>query len=422
MRAPLVLILLIASLASGARVEAQVAPGSKPGSELTIYVMTMGPGSLVWERFGHNAIWVHDAARGTDKAYNYGLFDFAQENFILRFIQGRMLYWMEGFDAYLTAEVYERENRSVWVQELNLSPADRVRLRDFLEWNELEENRYYRYDYYRDNCSTRVRDAIDLVLGGQIRERTASTPSGSTYRSHTRRLTSNDVPVYTGLMMGLGSPVDREISEWEEMFLPLALRDHLREMTILDESGNEVPLVRSERTLYESTRPPVRDAPPLWWPAYLAAGLLIAGLLVLFGRTSPRSAAARYGFGVMAGLWSVLAGSGGLILLGLWALTDHTAAYRNENLFQLNPLSLAVLVLVPVVVYGSRRWERAAVAIAVLVAALSVLGLLLKVLPGFSQVNFEVIALALPVHAAIAWVAWHTVRTRRAPAQASAVR
>ncbi len=372
------------------------------GSAITVYVMTMGPGSLVWERFGHNAIWIQDAARGTDKAYNYGLFDFEQENFILRFVQGRMLYWMEGFDAYITAEHYRRDDRSVWIQELNLTPADRVRLRDFLEWNEREENRYYRYDYYRDNCSTRIRDAIDLVLGGRLRESTAG-PAGATFRSHTRRLTTNDIPIYTGLQMGLGSPVDRPISRWEEMFLPLKLREHLRTVTTVDEAGREVPLVLSEATLYESTRPAVREAPPMWWPAYLAVGVVMGALLALLAVGSKRRRASRYGFVLLASVWSMISGFGGVVLLGLWALTDHTAAYANENLFQLNPLSLALLVLVPALAYGVVRGQRVTVALAAAVAGISLLGLLLKLLPWFGQVNYEVIALMLPVHLALAW-------------------
>ena len=79
----------------------------------------------------------------------------------------------------------------------------------------LPENRDYRYDYYRDNCSTRVRDALDRVLGGDPRADWGG-PTGTTYRSHTRRLTTEDLPLYTGLEDGLGEPVDRPIDEWEE--------------------------------------------------------------------------------------------------------------------------------------------------------------------------------------------------------------
>jgi hypothetical protein len=93
-------------------------PSASPSSDLTVYLMTFGPGARVWERFGHNAIWIHDPVHGTDQAYNYGLFDFAQENFILRFVRGQMWYWMAGFPADRYVEQYRRDNRSVWIQEL----------------------------------------------------------------------------------------------------------------------------------------------------------------------------------------------------------------------------------------------------------------------------------------------------------------
>ncbi|MDP9348392.1 MAG: DUF4105 domain-containing protein, partial [Gemmatimonadota bacterium] len=238
------LLALLALLSSPAR-----AQGPEAGAELRVFHLTMGPGDLVWEKFGHNALWIHDPVRGTDQAYNYGLFDFQQENFLLRFVQGRMLYWMQGIPIDWTLETYRRGNRAVWAQELNLTPRQKVALRDFLEWNERPENRFYRYDYYYDNCSTRIRDALNRVLGGQIRAETQSVSSGTTYRWHTRRLTAGDLPTYTGLYLGLAQPSDRTISRWEEMFLPMKLREHLGRMKVRGPDGREVPLVLEERLL-----------------------------------------------------------------------------------------------------------------------------------------------------------------------------
>ncbi len=413
LHAALFLAGLTAARAAPAAAQAPL-PAPEPGSELTVYLMTFGPGDLSWERFGHNALWIHDGAAGTDLAYNYGLFDFEQENFFLRFAQGRMLYSMGGFDAAAYAEFYREQNRSVWVQELDLTPAERLELQRFLQWNDTPGNREYRYDYYRDNCSTRVRDAIDRILGGRLRERTEGVPTGATYRSHTRRLTAEDPVLYTGLLLGLGEPVDRPITAWEEMFLPLRMREHLRSITIRDAAGREVPLVKSERTLFEAARPPLPDSPPSWIPGYLAAGAALGGLLALLGSLAAGSAAARFGFAALGALWSLFAGTGGLILAGLWALTDHAAAYRNENLFQLEPLSLALVVLLPALAYGAHWAARPARAVALAVAGIAALGLVAQLLPGFDQVNGEVIALTLPVHLGLA--AGVHLRRRRARA------
>jgi hypothetical protein len=385
----------------------------EPGSELVVYLMTMGEGDLVWERFGHNAIWIHDPATRTDHTYNWGLFDFDQPGFLRRFIQGRMWYWMDAFDAHRTADAYVRHNRSVWVQELELTPSQKRDLAEYLEWHRLPENRFYRYDYYYDNCSTRVRDALDRVLGGQIARQTMDAPAGATLRSHTRRVTTIEPVTYTGLLIGLGQPVDRPISIWEEMFLPLSMRESVRDLTVIDDQGRERPLVRAERTLFTADRPPLPDAPPRWWPAYLLLGLAIAGAALALGHFAPRSRGARAALATLGGAWMLIAGILGILLAFLWGFTDHAAAYRNENLFQFNPLALPLAALFPSLLYRPRRAPGLTTALAAAVAGIAVLGLLLQPLPWFSQVNGEIIALALPVHLAIAATAWRTARAPR---------
>ena len=374
---------------------------SDSSRNLTVYLMTFGPGRQVWERFGHNAIWIHDPVNGTDEAYNYGLFDFHQQNFLLRFVRGQMWYWMAGFPAQSYVAEYERNNRSVWVQELDLPMAARVELQQFLQWNAQPEHRFYHYDYYRDNCSTRVRDAIDRVLHGALREQTASRSAGTTYRFHTQRLTANDPVIFTGLLVALGEGVDRPLSEWEEMFLPLSMREHIRHVTLSEPDGASRPLVRGEWTVFESSAPVPPARPPMWLPWYLLLGVLIGGGAVLLVRPARRSAPARFAFLAVVGGWGVAAGLAGLVLAGLWGLTDHVAASHNENLLQLSPLALAILPALPAALRG-KTMARYGFAAAALVAALSLAGLLLKLLPGFDQVNEPVIALALPAQVGIA--------------------
>jgi hypothetical protein len=373
--------------------------------------MTMGPGRRVWERFGHNAIWIHDPVRGTDQAYNYGLFDFGQHSFLLRFIQGRMWYWMQGFPAESHLEQYRRANRSVWVQELEMAPQARRELQEFLEWNERPENRFYHYDYYRDNCSTRIRDALDRALGGRIRQNTQSVPTGTTFRFHTLRVTANDPLVYTGLLLALGQPVDRPISVWEEMFLPLAMREQLRKLTVTGKDGAQVPLVRSERTLFESSNPPPPSTPPFWLPFYLGSGLLLGGVSYGLATGARRSRPARLGFLLVAWIWVLVTGIAGVVLAGLWGLTDHAAAYYNENILQLNLLALPLLWLLPGFLRGRRTSGKLALGLATVLAAISLVGLLLKLLPQFYQVNGSIIALALPAHAGVAAGLWRLARS-----------
>lgn len=386
--------------------EATVSP--EPGSELRIWLMTMGPGEAVWERFGHNAIRILDTDRGTDVSYNWGIFDFQQVDFIPRFLRGEMLYTMAPFPTGRMAASYGAANREVLLQELNLTSAERVELRDFVEWNALPENRDYFYDYFLDNCSTRVRDVLDRVVGGQLGKRFRNEPTGTSYRTHTRRLTQVDPLLYTGMDFLLGSPGDAPIAVWEEMFLPMTLRDAIRDFEIVDSAGVARPLVLSEQVLIPTTRDEEVAVPPRWSPWYLALGLLVGALLLGLGRgmgrgdtgNSPPPVVLRLGFGVFAFGWSLLTGVGGLLLV-LVLFTDHQFMYWNESILQFNPLSLAVAaLLIPAAVRG--RASSTLVLLSWVVVALSLLGVMVALLPLTPQQNTIFILLALPVHLGLA--------------------
>ncbi|HEX3533073.1 MAG TPA: DUF4105 domain-containing protein, partial [Gemmatimonadaceae bacterium] len=150
-------ILLLSALLGFEPVEAQVlpanpafapsatVPSNEPGANLTVYLLTLGWGNEVWERFGHNAIWIKDRTRGTDITYNWGMFSFDEPHFLARFLTGDTRYWMQAFDLDTMLAEYKRRNRSVLAQELNLTPAQRLKLQQFVQWNEQPQNKFYRY-------------------------------------------------------------------------------------------------------------------------------------------------------------------------------------------------------------------------------------------------------------------------------------
>jgi hypothetical protein len=372
------------------------------GSRISVYLVTMGPGKHVWEPYGHNAIWITDTSHNIDRAYNYGVFDFEQEGFLYRFLKGRMLYKMVGEDATRHLQRYIADNRSVWVQELSLTPPQRVELRDFLEWNDRPENRSYRYHYYHDNCSTRIRDALDRVLDGAILHQSEGKETGHTFRFHTQRLNSHNLWMYTGLMLGLAQPVDRQLSAWDEMFLPLKLRQHLRNVVVLDESGNEQPLVLSEQTMYESTQFVESAAPPSWTLRFLGVGLTLAFVALLLAHKATEGRAARIVFSGFTMTWYTLIGVAGLGLAGLWMFTDHDTSYRNENLFWFNPVAILLILLAPLLIFRVQWSVRAGRLAAVFVAGVSLLGFVLQVVPGMDQVNGPLIAVTTPPNLAFA--------------------
>jgi hypothetical protein len=362
-----------------------------------IFLVTIGSGEQVWERFGHNAIWVRDPDAGTDVAYNWGMFSFDQEGFLLRLLRGTMLYWMAPSPIEQMIESYVAANRSIEVQELALTADQKVELQQTLALNARPENAYYRYDYYRDNCSTRVRDALDRVLDGRVRAALEGVPTGATYRFHTLRLLEGMPLMYAGIQVVLSRKADLEIDRWEEGFIPVKLMEALRDVRVPDGIGGETPLVIAEHELYRSTGPPEPTTVPGRVLGYLGLGASIAIALLLLAR--PKGWA-RVSLVLVAGGWSLIAGTVGVVLLGAWLFTDHVFWYPNANVLLFNPflLVLGVLVLPLLVRAEPLRW---AVTMGVIVAGMSLLGVAVKVFSGVDQQNGEILALTLPPNLAL---------------------
>ena len=400
---------------------APISAPREPGSELTITLLTMGVGEEVWEQFGHNALWFHVDRPGSmggpvDVVYNWGIFDSRQPYFIPHFLQGRMLYSMGGYPYEQTLIDYRARDRAVWAQELDLTNSQKVALRDFVLWNSRPENANYRYDYYRDNCSTRVRDALDRVLGGVIRATFSGRKTEYTYRSETLRLTQSQALLASGIDVGLGRPADRQLTAFEEMFLPMRLRDYIRELRVDDGKGGTRPLVKSERMLLPTLTHQEPAAPPHWMPTFVTLGLVIAVLFAVVGWRAARGhASARFTAGTLFAIWSFGAGFLGILLTLLWTITDHTFAHRNENLLVFNPLWLVLAVLAPMTAVKGRlsrvtRW------LTFTLVALATIAFLLHVTGMSRESNGEVLAFALPPMLALAW-AVHRGTARRLPAE-----
>ena len=378
----------------------------EPGSELRVTLLTYETGGAVWERYGHNALWIVNAATGQERHYDYGRFDFREKNFFLKFARGEMWYSM-GQDTvpqqYIAA--YAAQGRRVLAQELDLTPRQRRELVEFLEWNIQPENARYAYDYYLDNCSTRIRDALDRVIGGVIAAY-GRAGSGFTWREETRRLNQHNPAIYSGLLLALGRPVDREMSRWEQMFIPIRLSEHLDSVMVTDSSGVARKLVRSSRVLHPGGRWPVPPRPASWLGRYLLLGAVIGGSLWVLGKGKGRGG--RAAFLGLATLWALLAGLGGVVITWLSLFSTHRAAQQNENLFAWNLLALALAIILPAAARGNSRLGKPARRLALAVAALAALGLMLKAVPGFTQDNVALSLLALPAHTGL----WLGLRSR----------
>ncbi|MEW9571149.1 DUF4105 domain-containing protein [Rhodanobacter sp. Si-c] len=375
---------------------ARASVANAPGANLEVSLVTYGPGDVYWERFGHDALELRDTVSGEAVNFNYGVFDFNEKNFFLNFARGRMHYLMDAEPTGDEEGYYVQVGRSITRQHLALAPEQTAALRDFLFWNLRPENAGYNYDYYVDNCTTRVRDALDKALGGIIKTRLAAQAGGMTYRQQTDRLMSAQPWLMLLLDLGLGPYADQPMTAWSESFLPYELQTHLRDIRVPDGHGGTQPLVQDEQLLSPNRLPvPPAQAPDLRLPLG-AAGLVFAGVLAMTTRR------ARLIHALLAALYLIVAGLVGLLLLVLWTLTSHHSAWNNANLLLFSPLAFLLLRAV----WRARRGlapSRLANATLVLQLAAALVAALLHLLPGTVQQNQPWILFALPVWLALAW-------------------
>lgn len=359
--------------------------------DLEVSLVTYGPGSIYWERFGHDAIRLRDRVSGQSVDFNYGVFDFEEGDFILNFARGYMSYMIDVEHSAPAQQEYIDSGRSVLEQRLGLSAAQAAKLRAFLLWNLRPENEHYDYDYLQDNCATRVRDALNSAVGDAIQPPLVARPARMTYRQQIDRLMAAQPWMMLAMDLGLGPSADRPLNEWQESFLPMELARNLRTIRISDGRA----LVVAEHEIAANRLPPPDSAPP-----DLAVPLGLSGLALAVAMLASRTRYPAIHFS-LAATYLGLAGTVGVLLLALWTLTTHHAAWGNANLLIFNPVAFLILL----VLWRARRGVpsmRLTRAVVVCQGGALLLGLGLFFLSGATQRNLPWLLFGIPVWSAVA--------------------
>lgn len=357
------------------------------------WLVTYGPGSEVWELFGHNALWLRHPAIGLDHTYSFGYFEIDRPGFHLDFARGIMLYYGAGSPAEREFAFYRARQRSISAQRLNLTPAQVEELQALIHDAIFPHPQFFQYDYFRKNCSTWLRDLLDQVLDGQLADQLKTEPARLNFRDQTRRMTYPRPWIHAGIMLLMGPSIDRPISAWDETFLPDALARWLDSVKI-----NGQPLVLETRVLYESGVFSVPEDARGPWLLMLITGLIAAGLILgsAWG-CSGRWSRLPWHIGVF------IAGLAGFALLLMWVASGHHDTWRNWMLLILHPGWWLLWWRLPE--------SRARGLRIVLIGALS-LGALILAWPGWIQDRADQLALLLPPLTAILVVAWREERAR----------
>jgi hypothetical protein len=301
---------------------------------LRITLLTCTPGQELYSTFGHSALRVTDSSAGTDIIYNYGTFDFDDPSFYSKFVRGKLLYFVsvDRFENFL--EEYKYERRGITEQVLNLSCTEKQKLVTALSENAKEENKYYKYDFVVDNCTTRLRDIVfknanaRLPDGqGSINTKNIRPKESVTFRNLIHEYLNKSYQYWSklGIDILMSSPVDKKISNDEAMFLPDYLLKGFDSTMI-----NGKPLVSEKSEILKADLP--ANNSPLFSPfAIFSILFLIIAALSFFKKTNGF-------FSVFDFMLFFFCGAIGLLILFMWFGTDHAECKNNFNLAWAFPL------------------------------------------------------------------------------------
>jgi hypothetical protein len=311
------------------------APNLSAMAEISLLTCSSGP--ELYKTFGHSAIRVKDPLLNIDRVYNYGTFDFNTENFYLKFAQGKLNYWLSvsSFENFFFEYAYYKQ--TVFENEFNLTPPEKQRLFDFLENNYLPENRFYLYDFFFDNCATRIRDAIYSTFNGEVAIADTSWHKEITFREGLDLYMTNQPWTHLGMDLGLGTPTDRKMNSSEIMFLPEYLMLGLESMVMTTETG-EKPLLRQRLVLYEGSAFGT-DASEF---NYLFVILLLIAIAVMYATYQEmQKGVHNYKFDNLVFIVPAIIA---VVQLVLWFATDHKTTKINPDLLWSFPPLVLLLI------------------------------------------------------------------------------
>ncbi|MCK0132249.1 DUF4105 domain-containing protein [Flavobacteriaceae bacterium F08102] len=289
--------------------------------EAEISVITVAPGSLLLDAFGHSAFRVYDKANGIDRAYNYGTYDFNTPNFYGKFAQGKLRYDLAAYPFPIFAKSYVAEKRSIREQILNLSLTEKQAFFDFLENNAKPANKSYLYDFFFDNCATRIRTVGQNILKDKVQfSYKFANGQEKTFRNLIHDYSSKHTWGTFGIDLALGSVIDRQATPVEYTFLPDYIHATFAESTL-----HEKPIVKKDHYLYKSEPAPIKST--IFSPL-LVFSLLAILVIFLTLRDIKRGKRSRF----LDFCLFFIPGIIGLLILLLWFATDHSATANNFNI------------------------------------------------------------------------------------------
>ncbi len=312
---------------------------------LRISLLTGSPGEELYSTFGHSAIRVTDTTSNEDLVYNYGTFDFGEPGFYTKFVRGKLMYYLSTEDFSSFKQSFQQENRGLTEQVLNLSCIEKLKITTLLQQNLMGANKFYKYDFLFDNCTTRLRDLLEKSVNTPVHFMLVVNKP-TTFRQHIFEYMDYNNNQWTKLGMDilLGNKTDAVMNNREAMFLPDYLLKgfdsaKIGEKTVVESKtvAVDLPAKRVEKSF-------------LTHPVFIFWVLLIAIVVMSFSQ-SEGAKKLLYGFD---GLLFFITGFAGILMLFMWFGTDHIVCRNNYNLLWAWPTHAIAAFFV----HSKKEWAR----------------------------------------------------------------
>lgn len=294
-------------------------------SKSRISLLTCSAGEELYTQFGHSAIRVYDDSLNIDLVFNYGTFDFDTPNFYLKFVNGELDYMLSISEFQRFKRAYQQENRSVTEHVFNLSQSEKNDLWQRLVTNYQPQNRYYRYDFFFDNCATRIRDLLFEVK--KIEQKQFDIPTNSTFRQYLHSCIGTTSWASQGIDLILGAKTDKEATVYQRAFLPVYLDSLLIDAKITDKSSILINVCDKQTSIHEEYTCIITNV-----------GVLIIGILVTLFEVRKSKHCKLFDI-ILFTTVSLIA----IILFYGWMFTSHSVLTNNTNTLFASLLYLPLL-------------------------------------------------------------------------------
>ena len=303
--------------------------------QVEVFLVTCGPGTEVYSIYGHSALRIINPSEETDLAYNWGVFDFATPNFAWKFAKGRLEYMLGVYPFERFIREYFFEKRSVYQQKVNLEPDEIEILFILLKENMKPENIKYKYDFFYDDCSTRIRDILEKVLGDKLIYPEEARQDIPAFRVLVKEYQEHYPWLQMGIDLLLGMPSYKKASFMDRMFLPFDLQEGLTE-AVVDRNGKMVPLLQNTEMLLEFDPPEIKSS-FLKAPFFIFSLLLL--VIIIMSVTIRSIVPNRIIDMIIFFIYSILA----LMMIFFNFFSEHQQLKWNLNIIWLNPFILLCL-------------------------------------------------------------------------------